>query len=425
MLSLMDVRGLYADTTPDAFVARLHESLGIRWVEAECAPEPSGFRRVGAPQFAHDEITRLGSGAFMAKAIFGSGWQESLAPVMAGGPRGMSRLMEGTGPGLHPSQFTVSLSAWNRAVGGVISARILESYQEVENETNQLIRTEHSDVTSEKRGGIGGWGDQALERKPSMPHADAGLKDHYVETDVTKEHALKVQVLKEAGFFDPTGEIMRRAAQVGNAVALRKRKRVLDLVLGLTGGYNYNGTTYGTFLTTGIYVNDHSNPLVDWVSADTSLQLFAGLTDPLTGEPIEVTPTVVLVMPGRGMTADHLFNADEIEARTPTTQAVVTRFRNRLAGKFQVIVSVYAYARLTAPVVDGGGGLSAAAAKEYWFAGNPQRAFVYLENWPLTVSQASATDFDMLDRGVIAAYFANERGAPSVEDPRWWQRNKN
>jgi len=43
--------------------------------------------------------------------------------------------------------------------------------------------------------------------------------------------------------------------------------------------------------------------------------------------------------------------------------------------------------------------------------------------FPLTVTQAAPNQYEMLDRGIVATYFANERGIPSVWSP--WHTVKN
>jgi len=46
-----------------------------------------------------------------------------------------------------------------------------------------------------------------------------------------------------------------------------------------------------------------------------------------------------------------------------------------------------------------------------------------MQNYPLTVQQAAPNQYEMLDRGIVASYFANERGIPSVWSP--WHTVKN
>lgn len=46
-----------------------------------------------------------------------------------------------------------------------------------------------------------------------------------------------------------------------------------------------------------------------------------------------------------------------------------------------------------------------------------------MEAWPLRVTQASASEYAMMDRGLVAAYFANYRGVGAVVQPQYMIRN--
>ena len=69
--------------------------------------------------------------------------------------------------------------------------------------------------------------------------------------------------------------------------------------------------------------------------------------------------------------------------------------------------------------------LSAANAKKYWWVGDFQKAFHWMENWPLTPWQAAADELVMKDQGLVAVYGANYRAVGFVNEPRYAVRNKN
>jgi hypothetical protein len=411
MIGTLDIRNLLADLGPDAFVSWLHEGLGLGYDDYGNDHIDLASRKLRPEEFSLRAL---------AVGLCGEQWYESCNPAMAARFARGRPLLE-AGPGIDPTAFQ-NISNWNRVIGGIISAKFLEQYQLLNDETEQFVTLQPSEMTSEKMGGIGGAGDVSEERKPGMRHVDVGLSERWITTPETKEYALKIQVLKETVFFNRGPDVLREAANSGRWVALRKRKRILDMVLGITGVYSYMGTDYATFLTTGLYINNLSNPLVDWHSFDLSLQTFAGLTDPTgTNEPIEVQPTTILVMPYKRMTASAIFGAEEVETRNAGNTSIF-RFANPVGRNLNVVSSVYAYSRLIAA---DGGNLAAAAAREYWYAGDPKMAFGYLQNWPLTTLTANPSDFDMIDKGIAAAYFFNERGTPFVMDPRYWQKNTN
>jgi hypothetical protein len=63
--------------------------------------------------------------------------------------------------------------------------------------------------------------------------------------------------------------------------------------------------------------------------------------------------------------------------------------------------------------------VSASAAADWWFIGDPKKAFWYMENWPLTVVQAPANNIKEFEQDIVLRWKASERGVPWVADPRW------
>ena len=96
----------------------------------------------------------------------------------------------------------------------------------------------------------------------------------------TRRKALAVEVTQEADFYDLTGRRMETAAGVGKELGYRKEVSQIDLVLGVTNPYVYNGTAYNTYQTSTPWVNSQSNPLSDYNDVDDSLDLFRQMTDP-------------------------------------------------------------------------------------------------------------------------------------------------
>ena len=61
---------------------------------------------------------------------------------------------------------------------------------------------------------------------------------------------------------------------------------------------------------------------------------------------------------------------------------------------------------------------TAAAAKKWWFFGDFSRAFAYMENWPITVTQAPSNSEAEFTQDIVLRFKASERGAAAVLDPR-------
>jgi len=252
-----------------------------------------------------------------------------------------------------------------------------------------------------------------------MPYPSLGFGEDYIETPSTSKRGFIVPVTKEAIFFDRTNLVLARAAEVGELLGLNKEKRLLDLVIGTTNNYKWRGTVYDTYATSGAWVNVKSgNALADWTNVDAAEQLFAEMLDPNTGEPVLVQPNTVLVMPAYRHAAHRVFYAPELRYTTgggPTSTAIA---RNPL-GDYQVYDSRLAYRRLLAA------GVSEANAKQYWFLGDFRKAFAYMENWPITVTQSPLNSDADFDADIVVRFKASERGAAAVLNPRYVVKSTN
>jgi hypothetical protein len=225
-----------------------------------------------------------------------------------------------------------------------------------------------------------------------------------------------VPVTKEAIFFDRTHLVLSRAAEVGEVLGLNKEKRLIDLVIGVTNNYKWKGTTYNTYQTSTPWTNAlATNELVDWTNVDKAEQLFADILDPNTGEPVLVRGTTVLVMPAYRHAAHRVFSAAELTF-TAAGSTTATAYANPLSG-YRVFDSRLAYRRIIAS------GIAAATAKKYWFVGDFRRAFAYMENWPITVTQSPLGSEAEFNNDVVLRFKASERGAAAVLNPRYIVKN--
>lgn len=305
----------------------------------------------------------------------------------------------------------VDVTAFLNVTGQVIYARILDSYTQEAFIISRLVDTISTRLDGEKIPGAAGIGDEATEVPPGMPYPHVGFGEDYIETPSTTKRGLIVPVTKEAVFFDRTHLILSRAAEVGEVLGLSKEKRLIDLVIGKTNNYRWRNTTYDTYQTASPWKNAISNnELVDWTNVDAAEQLFADILDPNTNEPVLVQPDTVLVMPAYRHAAFRVFNAREI-TYTATNSATTTVSANPL-NRYRVVDSRLAYRRIIAS------GQSADDAKTWWFLGDFRRAFAYMENWPITVTQSPVGSEAEFNQDILVRYKASERGAAAVLNPR-------
>jgi len=338
-----------------------------------------------------------------ARAFCGEQFVENLNPRSKAG--GLPLLEAGD---------AVSVAAFSNITGQIVYSRIMQAYQNPAFVMSSIVPNVPTTLSGEKIPGMTQIGDQAEVVTEGKEYPTAGFTEDYVETPATTKRGLIVPVTKEAVFFDRTNLILQRASDVGTWLATNKEKRLVDILIGKVNTYKWKGTTYNTYNTSTPWINSKSsNDLVDWTDIDNVLQLFADMRDPHTGEPILMMANTLICMPARFMAAKRVLNATEIRFNDGASNSTQTVAANPVSGMFNIQQSVLAYARLQSEL-----SVSAANAGKYYYIGDFQKAFAYMENWPVTVVQAPANGEDEFSRDIVAKYKASERGAAAVMEPR-------
>ena len=328
----------------------------------------------------------------------GGEWVRSLDPRNSAG---VALLEAGEG---------VDVTAFLNVTSQLVYSKILESYTQEAFIVSKLVDTIPTRMDGEKIPGVTRVADEAAEVKPGMPFPSVGFGEDYIETPSTAKHGFIVPVTKEAIFFDRTHLVLSRAAEVGELLGLNKEKRLIDLVIGATNNYKWKGSALNTYQTSAPWVNVKAdNELVDWTSIDAAEQLFADMLDPNTGEPVLVQANQVLVTPAYRHAAAQVFYAPEVRKTSGSTTTIAP---NPL-GNYQVFDSRLVYRRIRAT------GATADQAKKWWFIGDFKKAFAYMENWPITVSQSPPGSEAEFNNDIVVRFKASERGAAAVLNPRY------
>ncbi len=341
----------------------------------------------------------------LAEATVGPEWVKRLDPRSGGGVR----LLE--------AGDAVDVTAFSNITGQIVYSSILQAYTQEAFVASKLVSTIPTRFDGEKIPGIGRVADESAEVRPGMPYPSLGLSEDYIETPSTTKHGFIVPVTREAIFFDRTHLILQRAAEVGEVLGLNKEKRLLDLVLGAANNYRWKGKPYNTYYgpdDNGPWVNVTSEELVDWTDIDAAEQLFADILDPITQEPVLIQPNTVLVMPAYSHAANRVLKATDIIYSSPEAASghTMTTAPNPM-GPYRVAESRLAYRRIIAA------GYEPADAKRWWFLGDFAKAFAYMENWPITVTQAPTNSEAEFNQDIVLRFKASERGAAAVINPRY------
>lgn len=305
----------------------------------------------------------------------------------------------------------VDSTAFSNITGQLVYSKIMEAYNQEAFVMSGIVPNIPTRLSGERIPGIGKIVDETPTVQEGMSYENFGFGEDYIDTPATTKRGFIVPVTKEAIFFDRTGLVLQRAAEVGEVLGLNKEKRLLDLVLGVTNNYKWKGTSHNTYQEAAPWINQLDEELIDWTDVDAAEQLFADILDPNTGEPVLVSGATLLTMPAYSHAANRIINATEIRY-TDTSAKTQTIAANPLRG-YTAITSRLAYRRLIAS------GATAADAKKYWFLGDFAKAFAYMENWPVTVTQAPSNSEAEFTQDIVARYKASERGVAAVMNPRY------
>lgn len=398
MINGESIRGMWESLGPVGCCEHLMEALTSKKIRAE--------------DFSLREL---------AEAFCGHNWVRRLNPANLGRFQQASLLEAGEG---------VDVTAFSHITGQIVYSRIHEGWEQAGMIGDQLFETQPTNFDGEKIPGVGLIGVEGYDIRPGMPYPEAGFSEQYWETPTTTKQGEIVSVTKEAIFFDRTSLVLKRAQQVGERARYRKEKKQLAVFAGITvtldgntsfsgNNHKWNGTTYNTYDTAAnaIGINSKaSTPLTDWEDINLSEQLFNELLDPDTGNPINIVPDTLVVQPAKLYIAKRIQTATSVRSVTPgyatTGNPVQTESANPVT-----ISNVLTSKLLRKLIVDSG--VSAANADDWWFYGQPKKAFVYMENWPFTVVASPPNSIKEFEQDIVARWKASERGTPYSMDPRY------
>lgn len=318
---------------------------------------------------------------------------------------------------LREAAGAVTSSDFSSITGQIVYSRMIESLTPEDTVFQNLLPTQSTRFSGERIPGITGLGDSAEVVAENENYPLVGVGEDYIDTPATTKRGFIVPVTKEAIFFDRTGMLLQKAGAVGESLRLNKEKRAIDCLIDentTAHRYKWKGTTYASYQTTSPWDNTTaSNSLVDWTDIDNAIQTLNGILDPHTGEPVMVSGDTIIVCESLLQTANRIVNATEIHVHSggyaTSGNLTETRAPNPYKGAFKVATSRLLAARL--------------ATDTHWFFGRPSKYAVYMENWPITVSQSPAGDPDDFNKDIVVKYKCSERGQYAVLEPRVMTNN--
>lgn len=312
----------------------------------------------------------------------------------------------------------VSSSDFSTITGQILYTMMMQDLQPENYPFQNVIPTQSTQFSGEKIPGIANLGDLAEVVAENEDYPLMGTSEDYIETPETKKRGFIVPVTKEAIFFDRTGQLLQKCSKVGDSLMLNKEKRAIDCLIDentTAHRYKWKGTTYGSYQTSSPWDNvTASNALVDWTDLDAAEQTFNGILDPNTGEPVVVEANTIIVTKQNEQAAMRIINATQIVMHSggyaTSGNLTETAAPNPYNSKYRILTSRLLAAR--------------AATDTDWWLGDPAKYARYMENWPITVTQAPAGNADDFNRDIVAKYKCSERGQYAVIEPRVMVENQ-
>lgn len=324
-------------------------------------------------------------------------------------------------------QEAVDSTAFTSATSVLIASKVIEGYQQPNMIGMELVTNMPSRLKQERVVGF-----TSLEGPQEVPEGMAYNESSFAEKYVTTDTAKKGRILaitEEAIFFDQTGQVLVRAAQLGEQTRLEQEEVILagviDVGTATANGYKSVYRPSGTAET--LYAAGNNNylstatPLVDWTDVDEAMQYHAeNVRDDRAASserrPIMFFPRELLVARKLAGTAARILTATEQRSgdiTTGTGQQVISGnpLRNITPG----------LRALSSPMLDYLAGLTGSNYDDSddWFLGDFKRQFFWQEIWPLQVLRARQDDDAAFRRDVVVQHKVRYFGGIFAAEERY------
>lgn len=326
---------------------------------------------------------------------------------------------------LYEHAGAVSTAAFKDIAGQIVFSMMLDKYQSEEFVFTKIIPERQSPYTFEKAAGLSGIGpgtDSEWVVPEGEPYNYAGFGPNWIHLPETVKRGKIVPVTREAIFFDRTGRVREMAGDIGYWLGYNREIRAIDCVIdensgaksAAVGGHRYHwmGTSIATYGdNSGTHSWDNlaaSNALVDWTDLDATDQVFNGMVDPFTGAPILVGPTTIITTNELNKTVQRILSATQLQVLTPgyatSGNPTVNAINNPYGNYVRHVTSKLLAQRL--------------ATDTTWFYGTPEKAFLYVVNFPFQQITAPPNTHEEFTRDIVLQVRADERGAYGTIEPR-------
>ena len=270
--------------------------------------------------------------------------------------------------------------------------------------------------------------DQNPEVGEGQNYPLAGIAEEKIRIPRAQKHGLILGVTKEAIIADRTGFLLERARSIGNSLAIRREKAIIDVVIGGVNPYIRNDlarNTYANIAGTSYFDNLLTDALVDYTDIQAAAELFYAMSEPNIGEPLLHNPDTLICCPTLTWTANPILHDNTVTlGLTDTAPGIRSQGSNRIPWTLKVESNEWVTRRLIANTTLGGlTSGTRALANAHWFIGNPKQAFLWKEIWPMNVQEAPPNNPDEFDADIVAKFKVSYKGCAAVREPRYMIRS--
>lgn len=340
---------------------------------------------IEAKKFTPDQIhlTEL------AKGCFGTAWESRLQTVSARRGQWVGEATE-----------AVDLTAWRGILGAVTTERMEAGYQQATSPVEDLVgvwESQQDDVNNELLVPYPSAAtDPSRDVAPGTEYPKTNFTQYSIRVPVPVKHGLIAQLTLETARANRKRQFLDALFETGRVVGLEMVRRKLRLLLGITQNYTVV-TANGTATTTATYVTTAGrlNLITDLNLAngpkelDRLLQVFANMSHPLTGEPIDLEVSAMFTTRGNAYT---LANATGVQQIRTTTSGVEYVGPNPVSFDGPIVTDVRAQRLLTSEAGIEAGAMSAAEAATFTAIGDFKAALKWREADPFRTFEAGPGD---------------------------------
>jgi len=268
--------------------------------------------------------------------------------------------------------------------------------------------------------GVGRLSDEAQKTGETKSYPRIGLVEEKVTLPEVDKDGFIIDISQELSDLDTTGKVLEIARSGADSLGITIEKETLNAVTGITDLYRRNDgpiqPTYGNTHTQGDGDNlIASNAFTNWTSIDAGLSAFDLIIDPNTGDPVDISGDIIILVPRALLTTVR-----------NTLWATQLQLGARESGTAGVSVT------LPQPMNSGRGDTFTVKSNQWvsrqsgstttWFMGIPNKTFRYRQYWPARVT-AAPFSYEMWEKDIAFSFKANRYGGIGIKDWRYMQKH--